>query len=154
MYSVYVVSAVLFLDIRSAYYAICRDAMTQKSETLEEFSESVACVTVLNCGFVYNLRVRVVCATALELHIHSWLLIAIDLMFMIGKHDEIEPSWADSAQNAKKTISLLQQINDSPPSLHRPTNRPSKNTGIDAASAWASKSSIETIDMNEQWIME
>ena len=33
------------------------------------------------------------------------------------------------------------------------TNRPSKNTGIDAASAWASKSSIETIDMNEQWIM-
>ena len=27
--------------------------MTQKSETLEEFSESVACVTVLNCGFVY-----------------------------------------------------------------------------------------------------
>ena len=61
MYSVYVVSAVLFLDIRSAYYAICRDAMTQKSETLEEFSESVACVTVLNCGFVYNLRVRVVC---------------------------------------------------------------------------------------------
>lgn len=74
-------------------------------------------------------------------------------MFMIGKHDEIEPSWADSAQNAKKTISLLQQINDSPPSLHRPTNRPSKNTGIDAASAWASKSSIETIDMNEQWIM-
>lgn len=71
MYSVYVVSAVLFLDIRSAYYAICRDAMTQKSETLEEFSESVACVTVLNCGFVYNLRVRVVCATALELHIHS-----------------------------------------------------------------------------------
>ena len=59
--SVYVVSAVLFLDIRSAYYAICRDAMTQKSETLEEFSESVACVTVLNCGFVYDLRVRVVC---------------------------------------------------------------------------------------------
>ena len=47
--------------IRSAYYAICRDAMTQKSETLEEFSESVACVTVLNCGFVYDLRVRVVC---------------------------------------------------------------------------------------------
>ena len=35
--------------------------MTQKSETLEEFSESVACVTVLNCGFVYDLRVRVVC---------------------------------------------------------------------------------------------
>ena len=27
--------------------------MTRKSETLEEFSESVACVTVLNCGVVY-----------------------------------------------------------------------------------------------------
>ena len=98
-------------------------------------------------------------ATALELHIHRikqhWLLIAIDLMFMIGKHDEIEPSWADSAQNSDQENNFTAATNKWLTTVSAQTNqasRPSKNTGIDAASAWASKSSIDKPSQYE-WTM-